>query len=253
MTRVVVVGIGGRMGEALLRLAPEEGVRIVAGVSRRGAPALAPELPVTASIAEALGHPADAVIDFSSPAACVEALREAVRRGLPFVSGTTGLGEAEFSALEEAARRIPVLHAPNMSVGIQLLLWLVEEAAKTLGPAFDVEITEVHHRHKKDAPSGTALRLAETVARALGRDLAQSARTGREGMAGPRTAEEIGILALRGGDVIGEHTVHFFGEGERIELTHRASNRGAFAAGALRAAKWSVGKPPGLYGMRDVL
>ena len=169
------------------------------------------------------------------------------------MSGTTGLSAADFAVLEEAAARIPLLHAPNMSVGIQLLLRLVEETARALGPGFDVEITEVHHRHKKDAPSGTALRLAETVAGALGRDLAKDGRYGREGQVGARTAEEIGVLALRGGDVVGEHTVHFFGEGERIELTHRASNRGAFATGALRAARWIVGKAPGVYVMQDVL
>lgn len=252
MTRVVLVGIGGRMGEELLRLAPHEGVRVVAGTSRRAA--AHGEIPVRASLGEALAETAaDAVIDFSSPEACVAAAREAAERGLPFVSGTTGLGDADFAALREAAGRIPLLHAPNMSVGIQLLLRLVEEAARALGPGFDVEITEAHHRHKKDAPSGTALRLAETVAAALGRDLAEEARYGREGMVGARTAEEIGILALRGGDVVGEHTVHFFGEGERIELTHRASSRAAFATGALRAAKWIVGKAPGLYGMRDVV
>lgn len=254
-TRVAIVGIGGRMGEELLRLAPEAGVEVVAGTSSSGEaePAARRGIPVSRYLEEALGHGAEAIIDFSSPQACVDAARLASERGIPFVSGTTGLSAADFAVLEEAAARIPLLHAPNMSVGIQLLLRLVEETARALGPGFDVEITEVHHRHKKDAPSGTALRLAETVAGALGRDLAKDGRYGREGQVGARTAEEIGVLALRGGDVVGEHTVHFFGEGERIELTHRASNRGAFATGALRAARWIVGKAPGVYVMQDVL
>ena len=140
-----------------------------------------------------------------------------------------------------------------MSVGIQLLLRLVEEAARTLGEGFDTEILEIHHRHKKDAPSGTAIRLAEVLAQTLERDLSQEARYGREGQVGARSPSEIGVMSLRAGDVVGDHTVYFLGEGERIELTHRASSRSAFASGALRAAKWIVGRPAGLYAMKDVL
>jgi len=256
MTRAVLVGIGGRMGEEILRLAPEMQVQVVAGVhTGRRVPEAAAGLgiPAETDLGRALDRGADAVIDFSSPEGCVAAARICAARGVPLVSGTTGLDEAGFAALREAAQRVAILHAPNMSVGIQLLLRLVEEAARALGEGFDVEILEAHHRHKKDAPSGTALRLAETVAAALGRDLREDARFGREGLVGPRPAREIGVLALRGGDVVGDHTVFFFGEGERLELTHRASSRSAFARGALRAARWIVGRPPGLYGMRDVL
>ncbi|MFO7156481.1 MAG: 4-hydroxy-tetrahydrodipicolinate reductase [Pseudomonadota bacterium] len=256
MTRAVLVGIGGRMGEEILRLAPEMQVQVVAGTGTgRRVPESAARLgiPVETDLGRALDRGADVVIDFSSPEGCAVAARICAERGVPLVSGTTGLDEAGFALLRETAQRVPVLHAPNMSVGIQLLLRLVEETARALGEGFDVEILEAHHRHKKDAPSGTALRLAETVAAALGRDLREDGRFGREGLVGPRPAREIGVLALRGGDVVGEHTVYFFGEGERLELTHRASSRSAFARGALRAARWIVGRPPGLYGMRDVL
>ncbi len=256
MTRVILVGIGGRMGEEILRLSPDAGVEVVGG-THTGArkPELAARLgiPVDTELAKALERGPEVVIDFSSPEACVEAARLCAERGVAFVSGTTGLDETQQAALREASARIPLLHAPNMSVGIQLLLRLVEEAARTLGEGFDTEILEIHHRHKKDAPSGTAIRLAEVLAQTLERDLSQEARYGREGQVGARSPSEIGVMALRGGDVVGDHTVYFLGEGERIELTHRASSRSAFASGALRAAKWIVGRPAGLYAMKDVL
>jgi len=256
MMRAVIVGIAGRMGEEILRLAPDAQVEVVGGTStgRRAAEAANRlGIPVETDLGRALDRGAEVVIDFSSPGACVAGARICAERGVPFVSGTTGLDDAQLAVLREAAGRIAVLHAPNMSVGIHLLLRLVEEAAQALGEGFDVEILEAHHRHKKDAPSGTALRLAETVALALGRDLREVGRYGREGLVGPRSAREIGVLALRGGDVVGDHTVFFLGEGERVELTHRASSRSAFAKGALRAARWIVGRPAGFYGMRDVL
>jgi 4-hydroxy-tetrahydrodipicolinate reductase len=154
--------------------------------------------------------------------------------------------------MAEAAKSIPLVMAPNMSVGVNLLIDLVAEVAKKLGEEFDIEVVEAHHRHKKDAPSGTALRLAEEMAKATGRTSADL-RTSRVGVIGERPRREIGVQALRGGDVIGDHTVFFFGEGERLELTHRASNRDQFGRGALRAAKWVVGRAPGLYDMSHVL
>lgn len=244
------------MGEEILRLSREAGVEVVGGThSGSRTPELAERLgiPVERELGPVLQRGAQVVVDFSSPEACAEAAGLAAERGVPFVSGTTGLDESQQTLLRKAAERIPLLHAPNMSVGVQLLLRLVAEAARAMGEGFDAEILEIHHRHKKDAPSGTALRLAETLAEALGRNLSQEGRYGREGQVGARTAGEIGVMALRGGDVVGEHTVYFLGEGERIELTHKASSRSAFASGAIRAAKWIVGKPAGLYGMKDVL
>jgi 4-hydroxy-tetrahydrodipicolinate reductase len=190
---------------------------------------------------------ADVVIDFSLPVGLAELARLAARQNVALVSGTTGVKDT--SMLDDAASRIPVLWAPNMSIGIQVLSHIVAEAVRRLGPGFDVEITEVHHRAKVDAPSGTAVRLAEAVreVRAL------RSVTGRDGIVGARSNDELGIFALRGGDVIGDHTVHLLGAGERIELTHRATNRDLFAHGALRAARWLSGQKPGRYSLANVL
>jgi 4-hydroxy-tetrahydrodipicolinate reductase len=190
---------------------------------------------------------ADVVIDFSLPAALTELARHAARQGIALISGTTGLTDA--SVLDEAARKIPVVWAPNMSLGIQVLSELAAEAARRLGPGFDLEITEVHHRKKIDAPSGTAIRLAD----ALREVRALSPVTGRTGNVGARSDDELGIFAVRGGDVIGDHTVHLLGFGERLELTHRATSRDVFAQGALRAARWATLQPPGRYSLADVL
>ena len=167
--------------------------------------------------------------------------------------GTTGVHDAGKRALAEAAKRVPIVFAPNTSVGVTALLSLVANAARLLGPGYDIEIVETHHRHKRDAPSGTALRLGQALAEATGRALDRDGRFTRHGDVGPRTAAEIGIQTLRGGDVIGDHTVFFLGEGERIEITHRATSRDTFARGAVRAALWLRGRAPGLYDMRDVL
>jgi 4-hydroxy-tetrahydrodipicolinate reductase len=176
--------------------------------------------------------------------------------------GTTGLSAADRGELGAAARQIPIVFTPNMSVGVNMLLKLVADAARVLGPAYDIEIVETHHRVKRDAPSGTALRLAEALAEATGRDLGATARYDRHGDIGPRTNEEIGIQTLRGGDVIGDHTVHFLGIGDRVEITHRATSRDTFAIGAVRAALWVAGggangsgqrREPGVYDMRAVL
>lgn len=254
MISVVIAGLAGRMGQQTLEAARQaEDVRVVAGTVRPGAAAPAGAIPVEERLEAALEHGGQVVVDFTTPAVCVDNARVCAARGVPFVTGTTGLEPAQRQALEEAAASIPVLHAPNMSVGVHLLTKLVREAAERLDEAYDVEIVEAHHRHKRDAPSGTALHLAEAVARVQGVDLGDVARYGREGIVGARPRREIGISAVRGGDVVGEHTVLFLGDGERLELTHKASSRAAFARGAVRAARWIVNQPPGLYGMEDVL
>lgn len=196
---------------------------------------------------------ADVWIDFSVPAATVENVKAAAAVGASMVIGTTGLSPADKAVIAAAANAIPVVLAPNMSLGVNVMLKLIADAARLLGSAYDIEIVETHHRAKRDAPSGTALRLAEAVAEASGRDLSKTARYERHGDIGPRTDAEIGIQTLRGGDVFGDHTVFFFGQGDRIEITHRASSRDTFARGAVRAALWLHGKPAGLFDMRDVL
>ncbi len=257
MVNVVVTGIAGRMGAELLRvIRANPGARFVAGTERGGAPVaeLAPRLgaPVDDSLEAALARGADVVIDFTSPAASVAHAALCAQRGVPLVIGTTGLEAGDRAAIDGAGGRIPLVIAPNMSVGMNLLFRLAASAAAVLED-YDVEIVEAHHRHKKDAPSGSALRLAEGIARARNVKLDAVGSYGRHGQVGERPAGEIGVHAVRGGDVAGDHTVFFFGDGERLELSHRASSRDAFAKGALRAAFWVVGKEPGVYTMQDVL
>jgi 4-hydroxy-tetrahydrodipicolinate reductase len=236
--RIAIVGGRGRMGRTIAALAAEQGMEV----------ALAIDAGDRLSALATSG--ADVVIDFSSPAGTMELAAVAASAGIALVSGTTGLDDDAHAALERAAARIPVAWEPNMSVGVHVLSALVARAVELLGPEFDIEIVEAHHRLKVDAPSGTALRLAE---------VARSARAGsrfvygREGRPGAREAAEIGIHAVRGGDVIGDHSVQLMGPGERIELVHRASSRDLFARGALRVARWVKGKAPGRYGMEDVL
>jgi 4-hydroxy-tetrahydrodipicolinate reductase len=262
-TRIAVIGAAGRMGRAIVRAIAEGSSSILAtAVERAGAPELGQDAGTLAGIAPlgvrlqaelpAAGA-ADVWIDFSSPAASVANARAAAGEGARIVIGTTGLSTADKEAVAAAARTTPVVLAPNMSVGVTVLLELVADAARTLGPGYDIEIVEAHHRAKRDAPSGTALRLAEAVAEATGRDLEKTARYERHGDIGPRTTPEIGIQTIRGGDVVGDHTVFFLGLGERVEITHKASSRDTFARGAVRAAEWLAGKAPGLYDMRDVL
>jgi 4-hydroxy-tetrahydrodipicolinate reductase len=248
------------MGLAVLRLARAGGIEIVGGACAAADPALGRDLGELAGIgplgvvasadvaAALLG--AEVVIDFSTAAAVSGLAALAARQGVALVSGTTNLDDAAKAALDRAASAVPVLWAPNMSVGVQVLAELVEQAVRKLGPGFDVEISEVHHRKKTDAPSGTAKRLAEAAraGRAELRDV-----YAREGEVGARKPEELGVVALRGGDVIGDHTVFLFGNGERLELTHRASNRDLFADGAVRAARFLRGKPPARYAFADVL
>ncbi len=198
---------------------------------------------------------ADVAIDFSQPAGMAETAQQLAANNIAWVIGTTGLGAAEQAAVEEAAQRIPVVMAPNMSLGVNLLLQLVEEAAAALrGRGYDIEIVERHHRRKKDAPSGTALGLGQAAARGMQWSLDEVAQHGRSGVvSGDRPSEEIGFHAVRGGDFIGDHTVIFAAEGESVELSHRATSRDTFAVGALQAAQWVAGREPGLYTMRDVL
>jgi 4-hydroxy-tetrahydrodipicolinate reductase len=240
LIRVAVAGALGRMGLEVVRLVDEAQDLSLAGTwDARGGTDLAAAL-----------AGADVIVDFTSPEGTKALAAAAAARGVALVSGTTGLGADAKAALAEAARRIPVMHSANMSVGVAVLADLVTEAVRRLGDAFDVEIVEMHHRHKVDAPSGTALRLADAVSAARS---GTERVHGRSGAAGPRRPAEVAIVALRGGDVVGDHTVILAGPGERIELTHRASSRETFARGALRAARWIVGRPPSLYGMADVL
>jgi len=196
---------------------------------------------------------AEVLIDFTSARSCVDNARAAVQAGLSAVIGVTGLSDTQVDELRVIARGGAIVYAPNMSLGVNLLFKLTEEVAKLLGLAYNVEITEIHHNQKKDSPSGTAVRLAEQAARGLGLDYPSDAVFGREGMVGGRPERQIGVHALRGGDVVGEHTVAFIGHGERIELTHKAHNRDNFARGALRAALFAASAAPGLYDMQDVL
>lgn len=265
--RIGIVGCAGRMGRANLREvleARDAGVALAGGTERPGHPALGQDLGALAGL-EPVGRAAtadlegllaasDAVVEFSTPAATAATAGLAARRGCAHVVGTTGLGAAEVRALEEAARAVPVVWAPNMSLGVNLLLGLVEQAARALDPAdFDIEILEMHHRHKVDAPSGTALGLGRAAARGRGVDLDAAAVRARDGITGPRGPGRIGFATLRGGDVVGDHRVLFAGPGERLELAHVAGDRRIYARGALRAAVWAAGRAPGLYGMADVL
>lgn len=258
--KVAIVGVAGRMGQAIVKSLEAEGVTLVGAVEHAESKALGRDVGEVAGVGTLgvvvspdLGSAllgAECVIDFSTPRALSTVATAAAQRKIAFVSGTTGIDAAARAALDHAAKSVPVLWSANMSVGVHVLAELVKQAIRMLGPGFDVEIVETHHRLKTDAPSGTAKRLFEAVkeARADARALA-----GRDGIVGKRTDDEVGMLAMRGGDVIGDHTVHLLGGGERIELTHRATSRELFARGVLRAAKAITPKPPGLYTMADVI
>jgi 4-hydroxy-tetrahydrodipicolinate reductase len=195
----------------------------------------------------------DVLISFAVPDASLGHARLAVKKGMPIVIGTTGLSNDQRGELDRIGEKIGCVFAPNMSVGVNVTFRLIEEAARLLGEGYDVEVLETHHNQKIDAPSGTAVRMGEILARTLGREYPEDAVFHREGQTGKRPPRAIGMQTLRGGDVAGEHTVYFFGQGERIEITHRATTRDNFASGAVRAARWVVGKEPGVYGMSDVL
>lgn len=241
MTRVIITGARGRMGKALIACAPQHRELEVVGQIDQG------------DDLAAIITRSDVVIDFSSHAATAAIADLCAQHGKALVIGTTGHDDTEKSRITHHAARIPMVLSSNYSTGVNTLFWLTRKATEILGPGYDLEVVEMHHRLKKDAPSGTAKSLAEILAAVRQQQLAKVARHGREGIVGERTAEEIGIHSLRGGDVVGDHTVVFATNGERVELTHKASSRDTFANGALRAALWVVNQPPGLYDMQDVL
>jgi 4-hydroxy-tetrahydrodipicolinate reductase len=261
---LVIAGAAGRMGSRIVALARETpDVRVVGALEAAGHPALgrdAGEVSGGGRIGVTLGTDGVAVltrdrvlVEFSVPEATLEHLRQVAAGGGRAVIGTTGFSAAQREEIAALGRRAPIMMAPNMSVAVTLAFRLLPLMARALGDDYDVEITEIHHRFKKDAPSGTALRMAEVVAEALGRDLAKVGVYGRQGLPGERTRQEIAVMSLRSGDVVGEHTVAFGALGERLELTHRAHTRDTFGRGALRAARWIRQQPPGLYDMADVL
>jgi 4-hydroxy-tetrahydrodipicolinate reductase len=264
MINIAISGASGRMGRTLIEACHRQpDLRLGAAFDRPGGPAVgrdAGELAGLGSSGVTVGErPADALarfdvlVDFTRPEATLEYLALCRMHGKKLVIGTTGFDAAGKAAIAAAARDIAIVFAPNMSVGVNLCFKLLDLAARVLGDEADVEIIEAHHRHKVDAPSGTALRMGEVVAHALGRDLAQCAVYGRHGVTGERTRSTIGFATVRGGDVVGDHTVLFAGDGERVEITHKASSRLTFANGALRAARWLAARERGLYDMQDVL
>lgn len=260
--KIAVVGVAGRMGRALVQAISEEAsLRLSAGLVEPSSSLVGADLGelagqgklglvATADLAQA---DFDLLIDFTSPEATLHHARFCAAQGKAMVIGTTGLNAEQKAELATLAEQMPVVFAPNMSVGVNLCFKLLEMAAQVLGDDYDVEIVEAHHRHKLDAPSGTALGMGEAVAGALGRDLKEVAVYGREGFTGARDRQTIGFATVRVGDVVGDHTVIFGNEGERIEITHKASSRMTFAKGAVRAALWLQKQPAGLYTMRDVL
>ena len=261
--KICMAGACGRMGRRILELAAAEdgldiggafdvaalaGTQLVVGTECNKPQTITVSADAAAEIAKS-----DVLIDFTRAEACVGNVRAAAAGGKPSVIGTTGLSKEQEAELAAFAQQCAIVYAPNMSVGINLLFKLTAEVAAILGIEYNVEITEIHHNLKKDSPSGTAIRLAQRAAEALGMDYAEDVAHGRQGLVGARPARQIGMHALRGGDVVGEHTVSFIGQGERIELTHRAHNRDNFARGALRAARFALAARPGLYDMQDVL
>ena len=261
--RIAVAGASGRMGRMLVdAIAAADDLRLVgaldhAGSAAIGTDAAAPSgrqshVVVTADLRAGLAD-AQVLIDFTRPEGTLEHLAVCRELGVHAVVGTTGFDVAQKALIAEHARHIAIVMAPNMSVGVNVVMKLLEVAARSLGEAYDVEIVEAHHRHKVDAPSGTALQMGEVVAAALGRDLAACAVKSRDGITGERAASTIGFSSIRGGDIVGDHTVLFAGTGERIEITHRSGSRATYADGSLRAARFLAGRSTGLFGMADVL
>ena len=264
MIRLAVAGAAGRMGKTILSLAAKDSeFKIAAGFETKDNPSLGVDIgqligqnslgvPVTQDIAAGL-KAVDVLIDFTHFSTTRTYLESALKNKTGYVIGTTALEAQTLEAIQKASKEIAIVQSPNMSIGVNLLFKLAEITAKALDESYDIEITETHHRMKKDAPSGTAVKLLEIIAGARKRDLKKDVVTGRDGEIGARKRGQIGALALRGGDVVGDHTVFFLGDGERIELTHRASSREAFAQGALRAAKFIAKFKNGLYNMQQVL
>ena len=258
--KIAIAGASGRMGRALLEAVLQSpDLQLAAALERKGHAAVgkdAGELvgaPCGVKIGDAVTAACDVLVDFTLPEGAMEHLAACRKQGTRMVIGTTGFSEAQKKDIAAAARDTAIVMSPNFSVGVNVAFRLLEVAAKALDKGYDVEIFEAHHRHKVDAPSGTALRMGEVVAKALGRDLKKVAVYGREGVTGERKDETIGFTTVRGGDVVGDHSVMFIGAGERLEVSHRASSRANFANGALRAARWVAAKKSGLYDMADVL
>jgi 4-hydroxy-tetrahydrodipicolinate reductase len=261
--KVVIAGCSGRMGHALLETVFADADLVLHGaLDRADNPNLGRDageqfgklsgVKVTADV-EATLKGADVLVDFTRPEASMQYMDACQKANVSMVIGTTGFSAEQKAAIEAASKNIPIVFAPNMSVGVTLLINLVEQAAKVLKDGYDIEVVEMHHRHKVDAPSGTALRLGEAAAHGIGQDLKDCAIYAREGVTGEREAGKIGFATLRGGDVVGDHTVMFAGIGERVEITHKASSRATFAIGALRAAKFLAQKQSGQFDMQDVL
>ena len=264
MLKAVVTGAAGRMGSRIINvLSASDGINLAAALEKKGQQLLGQDAGGPAGVG-ALGvkisddlaaavSAGDVMIDFTFPEISLGHLKACASQGKAMVIGSTGFTKEQLAEVARHVQKVPCVLSPNMSVGVNVCFKVLADLAKTLGQDYDVEIVEAHHRLKKDAPSGTAVRMGEVVASALGRDYRKTANFHREGITGVRTNEEIGMQTIRGGDIVGEHTVYFIGMGERIELTHRAHTRDMFARGAVRAAKWVVGKKPGLYDMQNVL
>lgn len=264
MTRIAISGVSGRMGRALVEACQTgSGMRLGVALDRAGSTVLgvdAGELSGLGKLGVVVGGDLQAVlkdfdvlVDFTRPEATLQYLEICRKAGKKLVIGTTGFDAAGKAAIAAAAKEIAIVFAPNMSVGVNLSFKLIDLATRVLGEDADIEVIEAHHRHKVDAPSGTALRMGEVAAAALGRDLRSCAVYGREGVTGERARATIGFATVRGGDIVGDHTVLFASEGERVEITHKASSRMTFAKGALRAARWLADRKNGLYDMQDVL
>ena len=264
MTKVIVTGATGRMGSRITALLEDyHNLRLVGAIEREGHEAIDKDIgrligigdidvKLTDSLEEIIDN-SNVIINFTTTSATMRHLKVAAERKKAIVIGTTGFSKEETESIREICREIPVVLAPNMSVGVNLLLKILQDIARVLGDDYDIEIVEAHHRLKKDAPSGTAIKMAEVIADAVNRNLDDVAVYTRKGIIGERAKKEIGIQTIRAGDIVGEHTVLFGGLGERIEITHKASNRDTFARGALKAASWVINQRPGLYDMQDVL
>jgi len=258
----IVVGAAGKMGGRIIHIIKETpSIKLSRAIERSDHPAIGKDIGEVIGLGK-MGVPlegllkkegGDVLINFSSPQASIESLEFAKEAGLAIVIGTTGLSSEQMNKVKELSKNVRCVLAPNMSVGVNVMFRIVQEVAKVLGPEYDIEILEAHHRLKKDSPSGTAIKLGELIANAVGRDFGKVGVYGRKGMVGERTKDEIGMQVIRAGDIVGEHTVLFGGIGERLEITHRAHNRDNFARGAVRAALWVVNQPNGLYDMQDVL
>jgi 4-hydroxy-tetrahydrodipicolinate reductase len=264
MVRIVVAGARGRMGSRIVALSKEyEGLQLTGAFERKGNEDIGKDIGAISGIGaagvtledglEKVIEPSDVVMDFTNPEATLEHLKLSSAKGKAMVIGTTGFTKDHMEEVGRLTKDIPCVLAPNMSVGVNLLLRVLRDIAKVLGDDYDIEIVEAHHRLKKDAPSGTAMKMAQVIADAVDRNLDEVAVYARKGTIGERTRKEIGIQTVRAGDIVGEHTVLFGGLGERIEITHKASSRDTFARGALKAAAWVCGKSAGLYDMQDVL